>query len=135
MEFLLLFLVGAGVFGFIIYIYQAVTRKNINNILERNKNVPPLLLIKSAEQKLVSLKRSLSNLDTLMEIENDTNDPLCYIDSQWNDLSTAKKTIALQLELLVISYRNGQTTLDAYCAQLGALLIKVNALKLDMHVV
>jgi hypothetical protein len=130
MEYFYLFVSGAILFAVILYQYDKKASKNVRKILKDNKNVPQLLMQRSAEQKLVALRAALNRLDILFEQEKDD---LCYVDQYVSAMVTEKKTIALQLDLLIMSYRNEKTTLNDYYAKLGALLIRVNELKPELQ--
>ena len=130
MEYFYLFVIGAVTLAVVLYQFDKMQRSNIRKILKNNKNVPQLLMLRSAEQKLASLRGALNRLETLLE--QDAND-LCYVDGYVSSMISEKKTIALQLELLIISYQNGLTTVNDYYAKLGALLIRVNELKPELQ--
>ena len=130
MEYFFIFLTGAIGLAVILYQMDRQQRKSIKKILKANKNVPQLLMQRSADQKLLALKGALVRLDVFSA--NDGNG-MGYMDSYIARVTTEKKTIALQLELLIISYKNGLTGLNDYYTKLGALLIRVNELRPELQ--
>jgi len=117
MNFFYLFLLLGALIVYLIIQYDKQNKKKVNEILRANKNVPPLFMLRSAEQKVNAIKALL-------------NAPIEPFTAQ-NEL---KNDVALQLQKLIDSYKNRDIALAAYYAKLGALLIKANELKGSLHV-
>jgi hypothetical protein len=130
MEYFYLFLAGAIAFAILIFIYDRKQSTVVHNMLKENKNVPRLLMLRSAEQKLTALKSAINRLDQQMD---PTAGELCYVDQYVADLITEKQQIAQQVNQLVSGYHKGLITLPDYYAKLGGLLIKINKLKPELQ--
>lgn len=113
MNFFYLFLLLGGLIVYLIVQYDKQNKKKVNEILRANKNVPPLFMLRSAEQKVNAIKALL----------NAPSEPIY-----------AQSEVALQLQKLMDAYKNRDIALAAYYAKLGALLIKANELKGSLHV-
>lgn len=112
MNFFYLFLVAGAIIVYLIIQYDKQNKKKVDDILRANKNVPPLFMLRSAEQKVNAIKT----------IINSPNAP-------FTDQAETKKAIAKQLTKLVDDYKNREIPLSIYYAKLGALLISANDLK------
>jgi hypothetical protein len=112
MNLVYLFLLAGAFIVYLIIQYDKQNKKKVDDILRANKNVPPLFMIRSAEQKVNAIKAVL----------NSPNAP-------FSDQADQKKKIATQLQKLTDGYKNREITLAAYYAKLGALLITANDLK------
>lgn len=112
MNFFYLFLLVGALIVYLIIQYDKQNKKKVNDILRANKNVPPLFMLRSAEQKVNAIKAII-------------NAPA----APFTDQTEVKNELANQLKRLMDSYKNRDIALAAYYAKLGALLISANELK------
>ena len=112
MNIVLLFLVAGIIVIYLITKYEKQNVKKIEEDIHRaNKNIPPLFMLRSAEQKVNAIKSALKNAD-ISDICDDE-----VIEA------------GLELNKLINSYKNRDIALAEYYTKLGALLIKVSELK------
>jgi Na+-transporting methylmalonyl-CoA/oxaloacetate decarboxylase gamma subunit len=112
MNIVLLFLVAGIIVIYLITKYEKQNVKKIEEDIHRaNKNIPPLFMLRSAEQKVNAIKSALKNAD-ISDICDDE-----VIEA------------GLELNKLINSYKNRDIALAEYYTKLGALLIKVGELK------
>jgi hypothetical protein len=110
MNIALLFLIAGAIVMYLIYKYEKQNNKKVEDIIRANKNVPPLFMLRSAEIKVNAIKSALKN------------PPISASDDKTAELIA-------ELESIMNSYKNREIALSAYYSRLGALLIRVNALK------
>src|ERR1700760_3685054 len=109
MNFFYLFLLVGALIVYMIIQYDKQNKKKVDDILRANKNVPPLFMLRSAEQKVNAIKAVI-------------NSP----NASFTDHAESKKEIAKQLQKLVDDYKSREIPLATYYAKLGALLITAN---------
>jgi len=109
--------IGIGLVLMILY-FDKQQRRRINKILKDTRNVQPLFMLRSTEQKL-------SMLNTLLH-GNTTNG---INTARVNINESARELILSQLAQLVEDYDNGKITIKNYHNKLNELLITVNGVK------
>jgi hypothetical protein len=92
------FLIAGSTIVYLILKFDKANRKKIKNVLEQSKDVQPMLLKKSAEHKIQSIK---------IASEND---------------KLARAVVEQQLDELVAEYDKGYITLPDYCNKLNRLV-------------
>jgi len=94
--------------------------RRFNKVLKDTKNVQPLFLLRSAEQKLISLNAVLYG---------HTNQSSSVISTRSNVNEDARQLISAQLSMLIDEHKSGKMTLNAYHGKLNELLKMTNAVK------
>jgi hypothetical protein len=112
MNFFYLFLLVGALIVYLIIQYDKQNKKKVDDILRANKNVPPLFMLRSAEQKVNAIKA----------VVNSPSEP-------FTDQAMARQEVGFHLQKLMESYKNRDIALAAYYAKLGALLISANEVK------
>lgn len=114
MEIVFYFLGIGTVIMFGILMYDTKQSRRLNNILRENKNVQPLFMQRSAEQRLNALNTQLyGNMPT-----GANTSPSGRV----NMNEGARQLVAAQLNKLVSDYNAGQISLKQYNAKLKEML-------------
>ena len=123
MEFLFFFTLAAVVIVVLILKFDKKQTVKVNTILKEIRSVPPLLMLKSTEQKISNLKSLLryddapQNLATAASMANIYNNK-----NESNRLSKVQ-----ELKLLSSRYNSGQISLETYNVKLDELLDQVHS--------
>jgi hypothetical protein len=113
MENFFYFLVAGSAIVFMILQFDLQQRRKIKKVLNDTKNVQPLFLLRSAEQKLSSLNSILYNKMAVNAV----------FTTEYPDINDAERQlISQQLGTLISDYNSGKITLQNYHTGLNGLL-------------
>jgi hypothetical protein len=121
MEFLFFFsLAGVAIVVLILRFDKKQTIK-VNTVLKETRGIPPLLMLKSTEQKINTLKSVLRYDDVAQNMASAASMANIYNNQNEN----TRQSKVQELKILSARYNNGQISLDAYNARLDELLMQV----------
>jgi hypothetical protein len=121
-----IFLAGGIAMILLILRYDAQQRKRVKTVVRTNKQIPALLMQKSADQKLNKLIQVLNSMGSPMANEKMASSQM---DIPAADLDAARKDIVGKLGDLQRGYEKRYISLQEYSARLGDLVIQVTELK------
>jgi hypothetical protein len=123
MEFLFFFSAAGVIIVSLILKFDKKQAVKVNAVLKESRNVPPLFMLKSTEQKISVLKTALryddvpQNMAVAASISN-----IYSTQSETNRLSKVQ-----ELKLLSSKYNNGMISIEVYNAKLDELLEQVQS--------
>jgi hypothetical protein len=121
MEFLLFFSLAAVAIVVLILRFDKKQAIKVNTVLKKTRDMPPLYLLKSTEQKISLLKTALRYSDIHQNIEAAASMENIYKNQNENN-----RLIKIEeFKLLSSKYNNGQISLETYHAKLDELLAQV----------
>ncbi len=121
MEFLIFFSLAAVVIVVLILKFDKKQTIKVNTVLKKTRDMPPLYLLKSTEQKISVLKAALHYDDVPQNIEAAASMGNVYKNQNENT-----RLIKVQeFKLLSSKYNSGEISLEVYHAKLDELLQQV----------
>jgi hypothetical protein len=121
MEFLFFFSLAGVVIVTLILKFDKKQTIKVNTVLKESRGVPPLLMLKSTEQKISTLKTILRYDDAPQNMATAASMANVYNNQHENN----RLSKVQELKLLSARYNNGQISLEAYNAKLDALLEQI----------
>jgi hypothetical protein len=95
----------------------------VNTVLKETRSVPPLLMLKSTEQKISVLKAALRYDDVPQNMAKAAS----MADIYNNQNENRRQTKVQEFKLLSSKYNNGQISIEAYNAKLDELLEQIQS--------
>jgi len=121
MEFLIFFSLAAVVIVVLILKFDKKQAVKVNTVLKKTRDMPPLYLLKSTEQKVSLLKTALHYDDVPQNIEVAASMGNIYKSKNENS-----RLLKIQeFKLLSSKYNSGQISLEVYSKKLDELLVQV----------
>ena len=121
MEFLIFFSLAAVVIVVLILKFDKKQTIKVNTVLKKTRDLPPLYLLKSTEQKISILKAALRYDDVPQNIGITTS-----IENTYNSQNDNSRLIKIQeFKQLSSKYNSGQISLEVYHTKLDELLVQV----------
>jgi hypothetical protein len=121
MEFLIFFSFAAVTIVVLILKFDKKQAIKVNTVLKKTRDVPPLYLLKSTEQKVSLLKTALRYDDVPQNIEAVASTENIYKSKNENS-----RLLKIQeFKLLSSKYNSGQISLEVYSKKLDELLVQV----------
>jgi|SRR6185312_2240310 len=121
MEFLFFFSLTGVVIVILILKFDKKQAIKVNTVLKETRGIPPLLMLKSTEQKINTLKSVLRYDDVAQNMASAASMANIYNNQNEN----TRQSKVQELKILSARYNNGQISLDAYNARLDELLMQV----------
>jgi hypothetical protein len=122
MESVIYLLVIAPAVMFLILKFDKKQSQKMNKVLRETKNIQPLFLLRSAENKLIALNTKLYGS---MAIQANG-----AFSGQIEMNEGARQVLTSQLSQLINDYNNGQISLITYNDKLGQLIENINHVRL-----
>lgn len=123
MEFLFFFSITGVIIVTLILKFDKKQIVKVNTVLKETRAVPPLLMLKSTEQKISVLKTALRFDDTPQNMAGASSMTQFYsTQSESHRLSKVQ-----ELKLLSSKYNNGQISIEAYNEKLDKLMEQVQS--------
>ena len=119
--FLFLFIVLSITVVVLLLKFEKKQAVKVRTVLKEVRSVPPMLLLKSTEQKIAFLKGMLRYDDIPKNLADAASMPNIY-DNQKENIRLSK---VQELKVLSAKYNNGQISLDTYSSQLNNLIDEV----------
>jgi hypothetical protein len=121
MEFLFFFSLAGVVIVALILKFDKKQTIKVNTVLKESRRIPPLLMLKSTEQKISTLKTILRYDDAPQNMAAAAS--MANIYNNQNENNRLSKV--QELKVLSAKYNNGQISLEAYNQKLDALLEQI----------
>jgi hypothetical protein len=121
MEFLIFFSLAAVVMVVLILKFDKKQAVKVNTVLKKTRDMPPLYLLKSTEQKIGILKAALRYDDVSENIGATASMENVYKNQNEN----ARLIKVQEFKLLSSKYNSGQISLEVYHTKLDELLVQI----------
>jgi hypothetical protein len=123
MEFLFFFSLAAIIIVSLILRFDKKQTMKVKSVLKESRNVPPLFMLKSTEQKITILKAALRFDDVPQNMAG-----AAVVNAAYNSKAETNRLSKVQeLKLLSSKYNNGLISIEAYNTKLDELLDQIQS--------